>query len=169
MAKAIRKIRVEGNTAYIPLTRGEEAIIDAEDVPLVEGVNWAVYGRKGKFYACRQTFRDKKKVGIIMHRLIAKAPDHALVDHIDGNSLNNRKSNLRLATPAENTRNRKFNGGNSSGFKGVTWHKKYCKWQASIKADGINHFLGMFDDPSVAHKAYCAASAKYHGEFGRTG
>ena len=165
-----RKIRVEGDIAYVPLTQGKEAIIDAADVHLVEGFNW--FANKGRytFYAVRnKPTVNGKAMGLLrMHRVIVNAPGDMQVDHINGDGLNNRRNNMRLATHAENKRNTSRQTNNSSGFKGVTWNKWRGKWQSQIKAGGEYTYLGYFDCPKEAHAAYCAASEKYHGDFGRT-
>lgn len=89
------------------------------------------------------------------------------VDHINLNKLDNRISNLRLATPTENNANTAKGSRNSSGFKGVTWHKGCGKWQAAIKVGGKNHHLGLFETPELAHAAYCGASKVAFGKFAR--
>lgn len=89
------------------------------------------------------------------------------IDHEDVDPSNNRFGNLRPATHSQNHCNKKTPANNTSGFKGVSWNKKDRVWQALIKLRGKSHYLGGFGDPAEAHAAYCAASAKLHGEFGR--
>jgi hypothetical protein len=102
-----------------------------------------------------------------MHREIFGACDGQLVDHVDGDGLNNRRSNLRIATRAENNRNAAVRKDNTSGFKGVHWHKGDGRWQAQIRVAGKRIRLGAFDTPEAAHAAYCEAAARYHGAFAR--
>jgi hypothetical protein len=167
MTRPIRPIRIEGDVAYVTLTRGYEAIIDAADVPLVEGCNWCVMGNKQWLYAMRNIVNKQTgKPGVVlMHRVIMGDPDGLYIDHIDGNGINNQRLNLRLATHAENLRNQRIGKNNTSGFKGVT--KSRSKWRAGIRANYIKYNLGCFDTPEAAHAAYVAASAVLHGEFGR--
>lgn len=86
----------------------------------------------------------------------------AFLDHIDRNPLNNRIDNLREATHAENRQNISVSAANTSGYLGVTYHKRCNKWQASICVNGKAHYLGVFDLPIKAHKAYLNAKAKLH-------
>jgi hypothetical protein len=168
MSRAIRPIRIEGDAAYVTLTKGYEAIIDAADVPLVEGKNWHADAkrRENTVYA-RTRARKGSAKKVWMHRVIMDDPDGFQVDHIDGNGLNNCRNNLRKATNAQNARNSCTPRNNTSGFKGVTWHKLSSKWCAKIEVNYVSKHLGLFDTPEAAHSAYVAASEKLHGEFGR--
>lgn len=89
------------------------------------------------------------------------------IDHIDGDGTNNRFANLRAATQSENGRNTGRSKANSSGFKGVSWHKKTKKWTARIMVHGRSKSLGYFSTPEAAHNAYRAAAIDMHGEFAR--
>jgi HNH endonuclease/AP2 domain len=91
--------------------------------------------------------------------------DH--VDHINGVKSDNRIKNLRLATASENSRNRSKPRNNVSGHKGVSWIKKYQSWQATIKFDGKNKFLGRFATREEAAAVYHKAALQYHGEFAK--
>lgn len=171
MPRKIRPIRVEGNAAYVPLTKGYTAIIDAADVPLVDGWNWKAKedrrsdGSLRAVYAVRNMSIGGRRDTVRLHRVILAAPHGAQCDHISGNGLDNRRANLRLATNAENQRNGRTRCDNTSGVKGVCRHRG--KWKAYIKANGRRKNLGLFSDIADAAAAYAAASAKLHGEFGR--
>lgn len=89
---------------------------------------------------------------------------HAFVDHINGDPLDNRWCNLREATNSQNQANRSRTL-SSSGERGVTWHKKCHKWQAAIKIDGKNIYLGLFADKSDAANAYADAARSLYGTF----
>jgi hypothetical protein len=89
-----------------------------------------------------------------------------LVDHRDGDPLNNRWSNLRRATRSQNGANRCVPRNNASGLKGVSLHRG--KWCAIIRKQGRKHFLGYFSTPQAAHSAYVKAARRLFGEFART-
>lgn len=162
-----RPIRVQGLLAYVPLTKGYEAVIDAADIALAEGKNWRASVRKHAVYAVRKEIVDGKAVVVSLHRLLMAAPSHLMVDHISCDGLDNRRANLRVATATQNQRNARKRRDNSSGFKGVHWHKQACKWQSSIRANGVRKSLGLFDTAERAALAYEQASAVLHGDFGR--
>jgi hypothetical protein len=89
------------------------------------------------------------------------------IDHIDGNRANNAIANLRLCNQSQNNANTKKRVTNTSGFKGVSWHRRYRKWTASIKLSGKQTHLGYFTDKEVAAAAYASALVKNFGEFAR--
>jgi hypothetical protein len=159
----LRQIRVEGDIAYVPLTRGVEAIIDAEDAEKVGQWNWYC----GTQYVQRTNHTRCSPSTVKLHRYLMGETD-CLVDHKNGNKLDNRKFNLRLANKSQNGANSKMTTRNRSGFKGVYFHKSTSKWQAQIRHNCKFVYLGLFDAPEKAHAAYVAASQKYHGAFGRT-
>lgn len=166
MPRKIRQIRIEGNVAFVPLTQNCEAIIDAADVHLVEGYNWYAAKPGRSAYAVRGVWIGGAK--IFMHRVILDAPDGVFVDHINGNGLDNRRANLRLATPAQNVQNSGRQSNNTSGVRGVSFHKRSRKWQAAICCNRKRTFLGQFDTLQEASQSYATARAALHGEFGRT-
>ena len=163
MPKKTRSIRFEGDKAYVTLTRGYEAIIDAADAHLVESSNWCAAVRQHTVYAERA-----KCYGItLMHRVIANAPAHLEVDHKSGNGLINTRENLRVATRSENARNTVTSITNKSGVKGVSWDKTRSKWTAHIQINKKCIGIGRYDTVEMASIAYAKASAELHGEFGR--
>jgi hypothetical protein len=164
----IRPIRICGDVAYVTLTRGYEAIIDAADVPLVEGRNWYALVQSHSVYVVRKGKRGSELRSVYLHRVIMGDPNGLQIDHKDGDGLNNRRYNLRVATKFQNMHNMRISRRNTSGFKGVSWDAAACKWRAWIGLNRKRKHLGVFDSPEEAHAAYCRASEKYHGEFGRT-
>lgn len=107
-----------------------------------------------------------KQVGLRMHRLILAAPPHLFVDHVSGDTLDNRRSNLRLATNAQNQQNASGRAG-SSRFKGVSWDRGKERWRVAFRWDGKHHFVGTFADEEEAARAYDAAILPLAGEFAR--
>jgi hypothetical protein len=160
-----RPIRVDGNIAYVLLPHGLEAIIDAEDAEKVGKHNW-YFGKNG-YAATNIRNKNGKKIMPYLHRFIMNEPDGMDVDHIHGNTLDNRKSQLRVCTTAENCRNQRIASHNTSGLKGVSWHKQCKKWRSYITIHKKHIHLGLFDSPERAHQAYCEAAKRLHGEFFR--
>ena len=169
----MRKIRIDGDLAYVPLTQGYEAIIDAEDARLDDGHTWcASVSRKANgeirsVYATRSKGPRGGVKAFSIHRELCGSPAGLEVDHIDGNGLNNRRSNLRIATRAQNCRNMRTPCSNTSGHKGVRWKASEKRWQAYIKVDGKVKWLGSHRCKTSAILAYAKASKAFHQEFGR--
>lgn len=150
-------------TALVPLTRGKFAVIDEADVPLVAGRLWFFVDG----YA--RTMIDGVQVG--MHRHLTGAPKGRKVDHRDGCGLNNRRGNLRETDHSGNMRNRRPHLGSTSAFKGVCRTETRAgtvRWRAQIRAGGSTIFLGNFDTPIDAARAYDAKARELHAEFART-
>lgn len=173
MPKTIREIRIEGNVAYIPLTKGYEAIIDATDAPLADRGPWCVThsgrkpGQKPKAYAQRQEGGRTARQKILLHRLILDAPEDMHVDHINGDTMDNRRCNLRLATPRQNQQNRGMGPLNTSGIKGVRFDVRRGKWFARIRIEGRTTFLGYHTTKESASEAYESACLAFHAAFAR--
>ncbi len=105
---------------------------------------------------------------VYMHwAIIGKPPKGGLTDHINGNSLDNQKTNLRTCTHAENMRNRRSDQGSRSHYKGVCWHNQNNKWVVRIAVNRKQIYLGCFISELDAAKAYDAAARAHHGEFAR--
>lgn len=155
----------------IPLTRGQVAIVDAADYEWLSQFKWYAVApngkhKDGKFYAVRHVFRDDGKRTLLkMHREILGAEPGVDVDHVDGNTLNNQRDNLRLCNRQQNTFNSRGQKNSVSKYKGVSWHKHTRKWFAQIGVNGKNIFLGYYDTPEEAARARDTASLKYQGEF----
>ena len=167
--KKVRPIRIDGDVAYLTLTKGYEATIDACDIHLVSGYNWTALVVPHTVYAYRaeKSCDDKKRRTVYMHRVIMGAAEGTEVDHADCKGTNNRRSNLRIATRLENCYNRRAQKNNASGFKGVSWSESGGVWMAFISANLKQLYLGSFDTPESAHAAYVEASNMLHGNFGR--
>jgi len=147
---------------HIALTRGKYAIVDAADYEWLSPHKWFATGDESRgFYAAR---RDGDKV-VLMHRAIMNAPEGTVVDHINHNSLNNRRTNLRLCTQKQNSRSARPSRRATSRFKGVYFCRRTGKWLATIGYEGKTIHLGSFDDEIEAAKAYDRKARELFGEF----
>lgn len=144
----------------IPLTRNKSAIIDNEDLPVIGNRKWHCTANG---YAAQR--RGKNIVW--MHRVIMDTPVGMDTDHINGDRLDNRRSNLRFATRSQNMINTSRRADNKSGHKGVTWSDRNHKWYACIRVSGKSISLGFYDSIYDASNAYKNASLKYFGDFAR--
>ena len=149
---------------YIPLSgevgAGKFIIVDDQDYDYLSQQKW--HWSHG--YAIQNIYipggnRARKKLYI--HHLILVT--NGMIDHINGDKLDNRRSNLRECTFSQNVGNTGLRKNNKSGFKGVHWSKKDKKWRAVFRRDG----LGLFDDLNEAATAYQQAHHKFYGEFSR--
>lgn len=152
---------IEHVARAIELTQGKFALVDAEDYDWLMQWKWCVV----EGYAFRTCRDNGKKKGILMHRFIMSMPLGMQVDHANGNKLDNRRSNLRICTYAQNQQNRKkLTCGKSSQYKGVCKHKNNG-WEVHIGAAGKFIYVGFYKYEIEAALAYNKAAKKYHGEF----
>jgi hypothetical protein len=148
----------------VPIIGGENVLVDPEDEHLLEGASiW----RRSKRPAARTgpDYVDTKRGRL--HRVILNCPEGMTVDHINGNTMDNRRSNLRLATQSQNQMNRGSCRGSSSQYKGVSHHKLTGKFTAQIRVDGKKRHLGLFASEEEAARAYDVAAIQAFGEFAR--
>ena len=137
-------------------------LIDEEDYEkIVKDESFCKTSNGGYVYNAK-----KKK---LLHRLIMNVEDRwTLVDHINGNPLDNRKCNLRICNQQQNSFNKSKYKNNKTGFKGVCFDKSRNKFKAQIMLNGKSIHLGRFEKSEDAYKAYCEACVKYHQEFHHT-
>lgn len=143
---------------YIALTKGLFATVDAADFDWLNRFRWHATGTRGRYYAA--TIIDGKSIS--MHRLIMNPPEGMVVDHVDGERLNNRRANLRICTPEENRHNTRPLG-KSCPYVGVRPHGD--KWRARITVKGESLFLGDYDEVLEAARARDAAARQHHGPY----
>ena len=150
-------------TKQIELTQGKFALVDDDDFDWLSKWKWHYDTR----YARRAGAWRLGK--IFMHREIAR-PGEAVVDHINGNTLDNRKENLRVCEQAENIKNKKIQKNSTSGYKGVSIvkGKKKDKWTAMISISNQMTYLGTFCTPEDAARAYDNAAIENYGRFAKT-
>jgi hypothetical protein len=169
MVKKLRPIRVVGDVAYITLSGGVEAVVDAADADAVRGYNWhCKFAPSTSYAATNQKVGHLKYNGLFLHRLIMQPDDGFFVDHINGNGLDNRRENLRVVSHSQNMMNSRKPVSNTSGIKGVSWYAKTKKWKAQIAASGKKMHIGYYCTKEEAAKAYAEASRRLHKQFGRT-
>ena len=146
----------------ITLTQGKFAIVDSADYIWLNQRKWyAAKVGEYNWYACRSV---NGKV-VYMHNVIMGAK---WLDHENGNGLDNWRSNLRKCTHQQNQRNKRLPSHNTSGYRGVTWHKQAGKWVAQIIVDGKCISCGVYDDKKEAAIAYDKKAIELFGEFART-
>ena len=145
----------------IPLTQGQNAIVDAADCEWLMQWNWTSGWCEDtqSFYA----YRVSGNKTIRMSRLILDCNSKELADHENHDTLDNRRANLRKATKRQNTFNQRKARDNTSGFKGVTWRKGLAV--ARIRGNGKLLHIGSFLTAEEAARAYDEAAIRYHGEF----
>jgi hypothetical protein len=164
----------DSKSNLIELTKGQFAIVDAADYAMLSKITWqSRWNPSTLSYYAQTTLYPGGRKGqhtVQMHRfLLGLEPrDGKVVDHRDGNTLDNRRSNLRVATVGQNGKNRELNSNSTSGLKGVSWTPKLGRWKAQIQSNGKGIFLGYFWDKLDAHAAYCEAATRLHGDFART-
>lgn len=133
------------------------ALIDSEDVEKIKQYKWCY---SNGYVGCHK-LKDR------LHRFILELKDDEVVDHINGNKLDNRKCNLRICSQQQNTFNTCINSNNTSGYKGVTWDKKRNKWIAQIMVNYKHIYLGRYENIEDAIKSRKDAELKYFGEYRR--
>jgi len=150
---------INEDVVVITTSAGKEIFIDAEDLPKVIPYTWCVGGTG---YAMSRTMRD----ATLMHRLLLNAQKGEYVDHINGDTLDNRKCNLRLCRKQQNEFNTKVRTDNQSGYRGVCRARRGL-YRAYITLNGRQHHLGHFLRPEDAARAYNKAARELFGEYAR--
>lgn len=142
-----------------PVTELRQPIVSPEDQWILSAYRWRVIGNG---YV-------QNGQGEYLHRLIANPPTGMVVDHINGDMLDNRRENLRVCTRQQNMMNQRKRVDNTSGYKGVARHTRSRRkpFKAYIKKDGKQHHLGNFETAEAAAQAYDDAARLLHGEYAR--
>ena len=154
-----------GEVIAIPLSRGLFALVDEEDYSKVHPYTWCA-SRKRYTDMVMAPIRGQRNRFVYLHRVIMAPPKGFLVDHRDGDGLNNRRENLRVCTVAENNRNRRrMQRTNTSGVRGAYWSAERARWEATISVNDRTVHLGRFRTKEEAHAAYAVAAIRFYGDF----
>lgn len=158
-------IRISLNSKKYP---GLYAVVDASDAEMVSQFRWYAKRSGHRFYAycsVRDPHTGRQK-SMSMHRVILDVDNPAIdVDHINGDGLDNRRSNIRRCNQSQNQMNRKRFNRQHSRYRGVTWNASSGKWQAAICKDGVRKYLGVFVHEDDAARAYNDAAESLFGDF----
>jgi len=149
----------------IRLTQGKVALVDDVDFEEISKYKWYPLNSQLN-HVCAFTC-IKNKVNY-MHRMIINAPIGTMVDHINGNPLDNQRANLRLCTNAQNQQNRKTKGKGKSDFRGLSFRKKWNTWEIHVRVNGRQTYIGSSKNEIEAAKLYDIAAIKFHGEYAST-
>jgi hypothetical protein len=153
----------------IGLTQGQITLVDDGDFEELSKYNWCAQRIKNKYYAVRQIWNGIDSDVVWMAQEIMDPSIGLEVDHINHDTLDNRRCNLRICTREQNSRNRlKSKGNYTSGFKGVHWNSKSNRWIAQIRWSGKSTHLGAFTDEVQAALAYDIFAVVVFGEFACT-
>lgn len=150
----------------VPLTQGKVALIDDEDCPLVLPFKWCASSPRASLWYAVRGIQNGSGIWttVRMHVVIMGTKN---IDHINLNGLDNQRNNLRVATGTQNNANRPLQRNNSSGYKGVSYHKPTQKWSAYIKYRYVKRHIGYFATPEEAALAYDKAAIECFGEFAK--
>lgn len=151
----------------LPLSQGLFALVDGKNYEWLSQWKWSAAKGYSTYYAFRSTGGRKNKHNILMHRIVMGAKKGSIVDHINHNGLDNRKSNLRFCTQAQNQYNQKHRNSSiySSKYKGVCWDKRKIKWMSTVRFDGKCVFAGYYNSEIEAAKSYDKKARKLFGKF----
>jgi hypothetical protein len=153
---------------------GYDVLIDDNDVESVNSRHWYInkkqHEKHGLHYFYNDRVINKKKITITLHRFIMNCTtgDGKIVDHISGNTLDCRKSNLRFCTTEQNIQNQKISIRNTSGYSNVQWSIGCQKWMVRVKANKCSHYIGVYKAIEEAVRIADICVLYFHGEYAKT-
>lgn len=157
----------------IPLTQGRIALVSDADFDMLMRISkkWGCFRRVDNIYVVTSTMINGKQVRIFMHRVLMNPEKGYFVDHINGNGLDNRRENLRIATHAQNMRNSKKRKSSKWPYKGISYDNRSYhlskKWRVRIRIDGKQIYAGRFETPEEAARKYDELARQFYGEFAK--
>lgn len=151
--------------------KGLKVLVSDEDIPRIQKYTWRVF--RPKAYPWLIYFRaydggsHKTRQEMFLHRFLmgCKKGDGLVVDHINGNTLDCTRENLRIVSVAQNTQNSRIKSANTSGYKNVSYNTKHGKWKVDVASNGVSHFGGYFSDINKAAEKAAELRKIYQGEF----
>jgi hypothetical protein len=149
------------------ISQGQQMVIDKSDLGFVENFSWSAESYNGTFYVKTNVRKNGKWTTAKLHRLLLNAKPNEFVDHINGNPLDNRRSNLRIVTRSQNIANSKVRKDSTSGYKGISWNKSLKKWMSYIDSNKKRIHLGYYNNIADASVARKEAERTYHGQYAR--
>lgn len=156
---------LEDGTTVVFLTQGTRCIVDTDEWKNLKDFSWYAGGHKHRRYVTSQKTVAGKRTVYYMHRMITGCPDGLMVDHINHDTLDNRKQNLRVCTNQENQFNKKAKVTAKTNYKGVYFFRRTSRWYAQICLNGKNKHLGYYKTELEAAVAYNNAANRHYGAF----
>lgn len=154
-------------TKEIQLANGKVCLVDDGDYKMLSMYGWYAKENSNTTYVYTQLHKNKTRRTVHIHQMLLLPPDGYVVDHINGNGLDNRRSNLRLCTQSQNRMNSKKSNRNNAGIKGVGWSKDNNKWYAYITFEKVMRNLGHYINKDEAINARKQAEEKYYKEYAK--
>lgn len=157
--------RIDGDCIIAKTLQGSYFFMSVEDEHLLK--RFVFHRTRLGYLGTNGRLKSGKFKSFKLHRLVLNAVDGQLLDHINRKTFDNRRENLRLITRSGNALNSKLSTKNSSGYRGVTYHKQHKKWYVQLVKDYKHHFIGLFTSKKEAVIAYNVAVVKLHGEYAK--